>query len=162
MYGEHRDLHVLTHSVPTRRSADLCKLGGEHEEHKQHSSREHDQGRIARLLLLERNFGPLGREPRRQLGDKRIHGGERLAGRMARRVLPFHLDRGIEIVPGDAIGTDLVLERGDRTKNGRASCRERLSTYVEIADGAVSSTQNRPNERTPSNLSQHKPTKTKS
>src|SRR3546814_17093574 len=26
MYGDHRDLHVLTHSFPTRRSSDLRKM----------------------------------------------------------------------------------------------------------------------------------------
>src|SRR3546814_5627378 len=25
-YGDHRDLHVLTHSFPTRRSSDLCNV----------------------------------------------------------------------------------------------------------------------------------------
>src|SRR3546814_20640755 len=27
MYSEHRDLHVLTHSIPTRRSSDLRRWG---------------------------------------------------------------------------------------------------------------------------------------
>src|SRR3546814_4939501 len=27
MYGDHRDLHVLTHSFPTRRSSDLFRTG---------------------------------------------------------------------------------------------------------------------------------------
>src|SRR3546814_13474112 len=27
LYGDHRDLHVLTHSFPTRRSSDLYALG---------------------------------------------------------------------------------------------------------------------------------------
>src|SRR3546814_7956312 len=31
-YGDHRDLHVLTHSFPTRRSSDLHAL---HEDHRQ-------------------------------------------------------------------------------------------------------------------------------
>src|SRR3546814_12790520 len=26
-YGDHRELHVLTHSFPTRRSSDLCRAG---------------------------------------------------------------------------------------------------------------------------------------
>src|SRR3546814_6631241 len=29
-YGDHRDLHVLTHSFPTRRSSDLEQLGRQH------------------------------------------------------------------------------------------------------------------------------------
>src|SRR3546814_18366785 len=33
MYGHHRDLHVLTHSFPTRRSSDLPRL---------HDPRRHD------------------------------------------------------------------------------------------------------------------------
>src|SRR3546814_15820444 len=28
LYGGHRDLHVLTHSFPTRRSSDLARSGG--------------------------------------------------------------------------------------------------------------------------------------
>src|SRR3546814_13943752 len=31
MYGYHRDLHVLTHSFPTRRSSDLAKVLGEYD-----------------------------------------------------------------------------------------------------------------------------------
>src|SRR3546814_5736125 len=29
-YGDHRDLHVLTHSFPTRRSSDLLVIGADH------------------------------------------------------------------------------------------------------------------------------------
>src|SRR3546814_4434887 len=68
-YGDHRDLHVLTHSFPTRRSSDLGVLDvaerapvGEDPVH--HAGVDYAcDGVVVEVLLVRRPFGVIG-EPR--------------------------------------------------------------------------------------------------
>src|SRR3546814_14500360 len=65
-YGDHRDLHVLTHSFPTRRSSDLGVLDvaerapvGEDPVH--HAGVDYAcDGVVVEVLLVRRPFGVIG------------------------------------------------------------------------------------------------------
>src|SRR3546814_2979772 len=64
-YGDHRDLHVLTHSFPTRRSSDLCRDPDGRQAHRRSAARADTLGADPREHLVRR------RRPRARRSDDR-------------------------------------------------------------------------------------------
>src|SRR3546814_12539437 len=64
-YGDHRELHVLTHSFPTRRSSDLSlgfgceRMEGHLERIQRGYGEEAEAGRMAAALCRARLSGPI-------------------------------------------------------------------------------------------------------
>ena len=89
-------------------------LRRQHEEDEDHRSGEDEEAGAARQLLLIGELGPFEAESVGQgLGRQLLHGGQRLARRMAGCGRTLHLARGVEVVARQAIGAEPVLEGGD-------------------------------------------------
>src|SRR3546814_13737720 len=116
-YGAHRDLHVLTHSFPTRRSSDL----------------QEDALRSARTHFEQQFNAPGALWGDRRSGDDAglsLHSVLRNTTLAATRSVDVRCPTCPGLSPDEARLLDAVawLQR-DIAEIGRASCRERVGQY---------------------------------
>jgi hypothetical protein len=132
VHARHRGQQRHRHDQDDRQRQDQAfELCGEHEEDEDHRHTEDDRRDIARRLLFEGDAGPLAAEAGGKALGHHLHRRDRLAGREAPGRLAIDLDRGEEIVAGDAIGAGLVLEGRDRTDRHHAA---RIGARLQLRD----------------------------